>query len=531
MITALLGTGELVKLALRRDRVLLPVSILGFAGMAGFSAAATVGLYPQESQRFEAASLVNATAALVALYGRIYDPAAQGALAMFKLTSFGAAIVAVVITVVVIRHTRQEEEAGRLELLGSAAVGRSAPLAAALCVAVGGSLAIGATTTAALIAPGLEVPGSAAFGLGWAMAGIAFAAVAAVCAQLTVSARSAVGLGMAVIAVAYALRAVGDLAANAPGWQSWLSPIGWTQQIRAYAGEQWWVLCLPLLLVAALVPLAFWLREHRDLGAGALPDRPGPAAGRISGVFGLAWRLQRGLLLGWAVGFAVFGIVLGSIADSVSAFIDSPQMVQILARLGGEQALTDAFLAAELGIMGVIATAFGVSAAQRLREEEVAGHAEVLLAAPVSRLRWAASHVAVAGAGVAVLLLIAGLACGVGFTMAVPAATTGVSDLVIASLARLPAALVLTAVVMLLFGWAPRFTALAWLAYAAAVVVGEFGAVWDAPQWLRNLSPFVHSPILPSSFATTGALLPLTAVAVGLAGIGFVGWRRRDTPA
>ena len=55
MAERLAGTWPLVRLALRRDRVLLPAWILGFAGMAGFSASATVGLYPDESQRVTAA--------------------------------------------------------------------------------------------------------------------------------------------------------------------------------------------------------------------------------------------------------------------------------------------------------------------------------------------------------------------------------------------------------------------------------------------------------------------------------------------
>lgn len=525
-----LGTGDLVRLAVRRDRVLIPSAVLGFAGLAGLSAATTAGLYPDPAQRFEAASLVNSTAALVALYGRIYDPSSEGALAMFKLTSFGAALVAVLMTVVVVRHTRTEEEAGRLELLGATRISRTAPLQAALIVACGASLAIGVATGAALTAAGLPVGGSFAFGLGWASAGIAFAAVAGVCAQLTVSARAATGLGVVAIAVSYALRAVGDLAADAPGWQSWLSPIGWNQQLRAYAGERWWVLLLPLLVVAVAVPSAFALRGRRDLGAGLIQQRAGAAGGRF-GLVGLVWRLQRPVLLAWVVGFALFGVVLGSIADSVSAFFDSPEIARILAALGGEQALTDAFLAAELGMMGVIAAAYGVLAAQRMREEEADGHAEVVLAVPVNRWRWAATHFLLACAGLGLLTLVYGAAVGVGFALAVPDSATGIGDVVLAALARLPAGLVMASVVLLAFGWAPRLTSAAWGVYALAVVIGEFGAVWNAPQWLRNLSPFVHSPVLPSAQADLGALPWLIVGAAALAGLGLVGWRRRDTPA
>ena len=49
----------------------------------------------------------------------------------------------------VIRRTRADEETGRTELLASAVVGRAAPLAAAVTVAIGASLAIGVLITAA----------------------------------------------------------------------------------------------------------------------------------------------------------------------------------------------------------------------------------------------------------------------------------------------------------------------------------------------------------------------------------------------
>ena len=98
-------------------------------------------------------------------------------------------------------------------------------------------------------------------------------------AQVTTGGRAANGLGFMVIAVAYVARAIGDLAEAGPGWLSWLSPIGWNQQIRAFAGDRWSVLILPLAATALLVPVAFALRRRRDLGSGLLQDRPGPAAG------------------------------------------------------------------------------------------------------------------------------------------------------------------------------------------------------------------------------------------------------------
>lgn len=527
MADSLAGTGTLVRLGLRRDRWLLPAWALGFAGMAGFSASATAGLYPDVPGRVEAAEAVNHTPALVALYGRIYDPTSLGSLALFKMTAFGAAMVAVLMVVVTVRHTRAEEESGRLELLGSGVVGQHAPLLAALVVMAVGSVGLGLATALALALGGLPATGALAFGLGWGLAGLSFGALAAVFAQLTTGARAATGLGIGAVAVAYVLRALGDMATPGPAVLSWLSPIGWTQQVRAFAGERWWVLALPLLLCAVAVPTAFALSNRRDLGGGLLADRPGPAHGALATTGGLALRLQRGVLITWAVGFAFFGLVLGSVASSVSGFIDSDTMREFIAKLGGEQFLVDAFLAAELGIIGTIAAAYGIVATHHLRTEETAGHAEMLLATATPRRRWATSHVGIAVAGVSGLMLVAGVAIAVGHAIDV-GSTTQVDDVLVAALARVPSAWVMVGLVLFLFGWAPRLTGVAWGLYAAFVALGEFGALWNAPQWLMDLSPFVHAPKLP---VEAGGLLPvvlLTAVAAAFTALGYLGWRRRD---
>ena len=65
-----------------------------------------------------------------------------------------------------IRHTRTDEEAGRLELVGSAVVGRDAPLVAGLITAIAPILAVTVLLWVALPLIGLPAAGSAALTLG-----------------------------------------------------------------------------------------------------------------------------------------------------------------------------------------------------------------------------------------------------------------------------------------------------------------------------------------------------------------------------
>jgi ABC-2 type transport system permease protein len=529
-VSSLAGTTGLVRLALRRDRVVLAVFIVILVIMIAASADATVKLYPNDASRVKAAAAVNGSAATLALYGPIHDDTSIGALATFKMGIIGAVAVAVVALFIVVRHTRTEEETGRLELLGATVVGRRAPLTAALLVAGGASLVAGVGTAAGLIAVGMPLAGSLLMGLGFACIGTAFAAVAGVTAQLVKSARTAAGLAGVVLGVAYLVRAIGDAAAgNGLGWTSWLSPIGWWQQTRPFAGDSWRVLALLLGLAVAASALAYVLAARRDFAAGLLPDRPGPATAAASfrSPLALAWRLQRGAFFAWAAAFLVVGVVVGGLTSSVNSFVTSPQARDFITKLGGEQSLRDAYLAVELGMAGVFASVYGVQAAMRLRSEESALRVEPVLATAVGRIKWAWSHLAIALAGSALLLVVVGASAG--FVSAVQVGDSGqFGRIVVAALVQIPAVWLIIGIVVAAFGFVPRLIVIGWVALAAFVLLGEFGALFNLSRVVMDVSPFAHIPRMPGGDFTLAPMVWLTAIAAGLIVVGLSGLRRRD---
>ncbi|HET7483654.1 MAG TPA: ABC transporter permease [Actinomycetota bacterium] len=527
------GTVALVRLALRRDRVMIPVWLAVFISLAASSAAATASLYPTVGSRVLAAEAFNHSQALVALYGHIYDPTSLGEIAMLKASGTGAIFVAIFAIITMVRHTRAEEETGRLELVGSTVVGRLAPLTAALLIAIGASLVLAVLTGASLVAAGLPPAGSFAFGFSWAAIGIAFAGIAAFCAQLTRAARAATGSAIAVLGVVYVLRAVGDTASpGGPRWLTWLSPIGWSQQVRSFAENRWWVLLITLGFAIVMVAVTYLVATRRDLGAGLVPDRPGPAQGgrTLRSVMGLSWRLHRASLLAWAIGFVLLGLVFGGIASNVSGFLDSQQARDMFTKLGGAKGITDAFLAAELGFVATAAAAFGIQATMRLRSEENGQRAESLLATGTGRVRWASSHIAAAILGTAVLAVGTGLAAGVAHASQVHDASR-VGALVGAAVAYLPAVWVLIAITVAGYGFRPRAAMAGWIALAAFVLLAQFGPLLELPQWVMDLSPFAHVPKLPGAEFSWLPLALLTAVAAGTTAVGLAALRRRDIPA
>ena len=311
----------LVGLALKRDRVMIPAWLLGLAAAVAVTASSYSSLYATEASRREVVQTLGTTPATLALYGRIYADSVGGLVA-WRVGGIALALAGLMAILIVVRHTRAEEETGRAELIGAGVVGRNAPLAAALITAGLTSLALGGCVVLALVATGLGLTGSLALGASFAAVGLVFAATAAVTAQVAESARGANGLAVGVLGAAFALRAIGDAG---PHWVAWLSPLGWGQALRPFADERWWVLLLLLALAAALTAAAVQLAAHRDLGAGIIPPRPGPARGELSTPLQLAWRLQRGALAGWAAGFAILGAAFGSIAQDIGNVIgDSP---------------------------------------------------------------------------------------------------------------------------------------------------------------------------------------------------------------
>ncbi|MBM0236422.1 hypothetical protein JNW88_03300 [Micromonospora sp. ATA32] len=342
--------------------------------------------------------------------------------------------------------------------------------------------------------------------------------------------------------MAYLVRGFGDALGEVhpdgwtmtSAWPSWLSPIGWTTLVRPFDSDRWWVLALPLALFVGGVALAFALTLRRDVGMGMIAARPGPPAGapRLLSPLGLAWRLQRGTLLGWAVAIAVFGAAIGSLADTAGkAFSDNPGAAKTIDKLsqgaGGTQ--VDAFFAAMMGIIGALVAGYVVQALLRLRSEEAGGRAEELLATAVGRLRWLASHAIVAVAGLVALLAIAGVSIGLVAGIAGGHVAGMVGDLTGAAFVQLPAALVLSGFAVAVFGLLPRLAiGLAWAAVTVSLVLGQLGDLLNLPQGVQDISPFSYVPAAPAADVTAAPLLTLVALAVAFGVAGAAIFRRRD---
>ncbi|SEC08207.1 ABC transporter permease [Rhodococcus koreensis] len=534
------GTPRLVRLALRRDRIQLPVWLLALAALQAFSASSVLGLYPTEPDLRSFAMATAASPVALATNGLVSGYSAGAVLACQIVMPMSLAA-GLMTTLLVVRHTRQNEETGRAELVEAAVVGRKALLTAALVVAVGANLTLGLLNVVVLVAAGLPLDGSVALGAAVAGVGIAFAAIAAVTAQVTDSARTANGLAGAALGIAFLLRAVGDMTGTVTedgtrvvsGWLTWLSPIGWAEQVRPYDDNAWWVLAFPAVFALVVGSVGFALTERRDVGSGLVPTRPGPARASRSlpTAVGSAWRIQRTILFWWAFGIAVLAVVYGAIADQIDDFLgEGQQVADMMEQLGGGTTdMVDAYFAAIFGMMAIAVAGYAVQALLRMRGEEAAGRLEPVLATAVSRPRWMLAHVGLVTVGIVVLQALTGAATGLAYGLVTEDVPGKVVSLTGAALVFVPAIGVVAALAVLAFGGVPAWSAgLSWGVLAICLIFGFLGSLLGLPQTVRDLSPFTHVPALPAAEVTAAPLVWLAVIAAVVSAAGVVLFRRRD---
>jgi len=523
MRDALTGTGLLLRHQLWRDKWILLAWTAGATLLYYSQAVSVAGLYRTQADFDRAAALMQHNTAFVAMAGPARALNTIGGQVAWQASAFGVILAGLMSMFLVGRHTRVEEEKGRDELVRSTVVGRYAPMTSALLVALVGNVLLGLGVSASLLAWPLAAADSVALGVGLALAGWAFAGVALLAMQLTSGVRPAYGLVGVVLGLAYVLRAVGDVGSGA---LSWLSPIGWYQAMHAFSGLRWWPALLLLAAATIAVVIGFRSSTNMDVGAGILAARPGPARGRLRGSLGLAWRLQRGAVLGWSAGLFFIGLAYGSIGKDVGSLIgDADSTREMFVQGGGS--LVDGFYATALSMLAIVCVGFSVSSALRAQGEELDGRAESLLATALPRTRWLLDHVLVTVAGTVLALGAGGLGLGLGYAM-VTGDTGRIGPWLLGALSYGAPVLVLAAVAGLLHGLRARLGSLAWLALAFCAVVLLFGEVLRFPHWVRELSPFQHLALVPAQDFRWWPFVALLLVAALLGGAGQLAFRRRD---
>ena len=528
MTTSFVGTRHLVRLILRRDRIRLPLWMVGLGGTIAISALAVPPIYDTPEKVAGYASAVGTSPVSYLMSGRQAGIDTIGGIVANEISQVAQLGICLMVVFLVVRHTRAEEESGRAELLRSGVLGRHAATLSAMLYGVTAALMVGLVTTASMLAADLDRLGSLTYGVGLTLLGLFHVAVSLVAAQLATTARGALGLAGAAVAVGYLVRGVGAMQDNA---LVWASPFGWAQEMNAFGSERWWPAALLVTATAALLGLAASLTARRDFAGGLLQSRPGrPRGSRFLGTpVGLALRLQRGLLIGWATGLAALGLLYGAIIPTIPDLVASnPDIAEVIGvSADAERALVDAFLQYIFVFMAVVSTCFVVTSVLRLRSEEESGRAEMVLATPVPRTSWVSANVLVAVLGAALLSLVMGLGLAVGYGLAA-GEWDQLLDQLGGQVSYLPGVLLVAAAAVAIVGLLPRWSLLAWAAVAFVAFQMMLGETLRLPSWVDAISPFWHLPGLPVEGFTPLPAVTELLLAVALVLLGLWGYRRRD---
>lgn len=531
------GTMRLVRLALRRDRITLPAWILGMAAFLAATTAMFADSYAKHPELLMPDTQIVIENPGMRVLGLVTG-ATIGGYTLHRDALTLAVLAALMSIFAVVRHTRQAEELGRSEMLGAGVVGRYASLGAAVIAALAANVALAGLLGLSMIIAGQPVAGSLVAGTSIALVGVAFTGVAAVTSQLASTTRGATGLAGAALGGSFLLAALGNMLGTVDSaalrvtsaWPAWLSPIGWSQQMRPFADNLWWPAGLSLLALGLLSWAAVVLVGRRDIGRGMWPERRGDAHARSSllSPTGLVWRLQRGALLGWAIGMVGFGLVFGALSEEISGL--EGEATEWYNTFGGDVDLLGAYWASMMQIAGTAVAAYVVTLLLRLHHDEAHGTLEPVLGTAVSRLRWLAAYAANTLVGATLLILLFAVAVVVtgGLVLGDPGSL--LLDLIGAALVQLPAIGVLGAAVLSLVMLLPRWSVgVSWALVVSAIFLGPmFGPSLGLPAWLLNLSPFTHVPNAPAVDISLGPVIGLLAVSALLAGAGAVAMRHRN---
>ena len=509
--------------------------------------AAVTETYGNDAERASVIKLVIMTPAILMVRGTPQGTQPD-AFQYFLLFGFLGLMIGLMNTFLAVRHTRADEESGRAELIGSTPAGRIAPLLATALEGVILSAAVGVLMGGVALLYGAEPVGALLYGAAMAAVGIAYLGVGLACAQLMRTSRGANGLAATIVTLGYAFRAMGDATGTVQpdglsmdaGWWSWLSPIGWGQAVAPYTHQLVWPLLLCVGVGVVLFGVSAWLQSSRDLDSSIIPERAGRihAPRSLSGQVGLVWRLMRNPVIGWVIGGALFGLFLGSVGQTVTDLINTPEGADVSETIGGvlsslagpdaEGTFIDLFTTGLFGFVGALAAIGGVQAIIRARQDEAGGTAEIVLAAPVSRFRWFGAYLLIGAVAVTAALAFAVLGAIVGL-IGSPDAGERMSIVAEAGLAQLPAGLVVVAVAALAFAVLPRMSiGLAWAVLLLAILFGQLGGLFGFPEWLRDVSPFSHTPIVTADEVDWAAAWIMVGIAVVVAAGATALVRRRD---
>lgn len=529
------NTGKLVRFILRRERLSSTLWIVLLSLFSILLAPMLESIFDRNA-RIALIETIN-NPAMIAMLGPIYgmEDYTAGAMYFNMMIQWLMITVVVMNIMLVVRHTRSDEEYGRIDMIRSLPTGRLSNLSAVMLTAVIINLVLAIITGVGIAIMNIESMGwngSMLYSMTLSMVGLVFAALTAIFAQLCSTSRGAIGLSIVSLGFFYLLRGAGDVGNEA---LAYISPLGLAQRTKAYVENDWLPIFILLAEAIVLTVIAFVLNSHRDIRQGYLPEKKGREHARayLCSPFGLAFRLVRMPFFGWILGMYIIGASYGSILGTIDNFVETSEFYSMMIGANPDFSTAQMFVSMVNSIMALCAVIPVVMMVLKLHKEEKEGYYVNVLSLAVSRQAYMASYVLIAL--IASILVQCAAALGI-YTSAVAVlpdpGTLTLGYLLKANLVYVPALWCMLGLTILLIGLLPRMTAIIWGYFGFSFFVTFLRRLPDfIPEWLANLTPFTYIPNLPIDEIDYSKLVALTGIGVAMAIIGFAAYRRRDIMA
>ncbi|GGP08474.1 ABC transporter permease [Oceanobacillus neutriphilus] len=430
----------------------------------------------------------------------------------------------------VIGHTRKEEDLGLTELVRSFQIGRQANSLAAMAEVVVINVLLGLFISGLLIVFNVDtisVQGSFLFGASIGMAGVIGAVIGLVMAQIMPASSSATGSALGIVGLLYIIRAGTDVS-NVNF--SMFNPLGWTYLTYPFTDNNWLPIIYALIFSVMMAILAFALEGGRDMGAGYLPEREGRGNAKRSllSVRGLFIKLNKGVTIGWLIGFLIMGAAYGSIYGDMQTFLESNEMMkQMFAQSG--VSIEESFTATIMMVMIALVSILPIVIVNKLFAEESRQHLSQLHATKVTRgqFYWTTIGIAVIAGLIGTLLAAGGLG-GTAVSVMGDSAAMDISDFLAAGYNFLPSVLFFTALAALALGWAPRLGKIVYAYLGYSFILNYFDGILDLPEWFLKTAVQSWIPQMPMDSFDAPVFITITIISIALMIIGYLGYSRRD---
>lgn len=520
---------RLISFILRRDRVRILIWLISIVGFTLLIAGAFVEMFPTQQERdMMAETLMNP--AMVAMLGPTYgDEYTVGVMFAHEMLLFSAIAVAIMNILFISRHTRKDEELGRLEVIMSLPVGRLANLGSTFIVAIGINLIIAIVTGFGIFALSIEsmgLEGSLLYGFCLGVTGLFFGAVTAIFAQVSESSMGATGLSFMILILAYLVRAVGDVSSEV---LSFLSPFGLAFRAYVYYKNNWWPIIILLVVTGMLGLLALCLNNARDLMSGLVPAKLGRrhASKFLKSPMGLVLRISRTSIIAWLIGIFVIGSSYGFSLGDLEGFFEKNEMFKSMLPENSDYSLTEQFITFIFVVMAMMSLVPVLQLLLKVRGEEKRNRNEHLLVRAVSRNSLLASYV-IPSVVLAVLALFAsvfGLWASSYTVMDTPIA---LGRMLSSGFVYLPAIIFFLSVAVFLVGVLPKATSFVWAYLGYAFLTSYLGSLLKLPKWMEKLSPFGFTPKIPVEEMKVINLMVILILSALFFIVGFIGFNKRD---